>query len=186
MTELPLTRKERLRRTALVCAHFTRNLAYYRAGRNGDELRVPPDTDALLYVTINSNFLDIAVLEWLKLFFATQQHAWQNVVRDPAQFQAGLLAHLGCTEDELGAFVVEMRTYRDKFVAHLDALREMDIPMMEMAKAAVFYYQRYLLAHENGDRPLGPNLEFDMADLYAHAATEAAKMYATLSAETGD
>jgi hypothetical protein len=38
MPEKPLTRRKRLRRTALLCGDCIRNLAYYRAGRDGGDL----------------------------------------------------------------------------------------------------------------------------------------------------
>jgi hypothetical protein len=119
MPETPLTRRERLR-------DCIRNLAYYRAGRDGGDLRF--DRNSRIHGTINVNFLDIMVLEWLKLFIATQQHSWHKIVTDRAQFLAGLLAHLGCTEAHFDVFITEMRVYWDKFVAHLDSRRQMDIP----------------------------------------------------------
>jgi hypothetical protein len=142
MPEAPLTRRERLRRTAIICGHCIRNLAYYRTGWNGGNLRF--ERRNRIHGTINGNFLDTAVLEWLKLFVTTEQHAWQNIVTVPAQFLTGLLAHLNCTEAQLIGFINETRTYRDKFIAHLDARRQMEIPVMDMAKESVFYYHRYL------------------------------------------
>ncbi len=35
---LPMTRQQRLRRVALLCCHFTRNLAYYRSGWSSGQL----------------------------------------------------------------------------------------------------------------------------------------------------
>jgi hypothetical protein len=58
-----MSRKDRLRRVALLCAHFTRNLAYYRAAQDRIA-RTSPE----FWRTVYSNFLDIAVLEWCKLF----------------------------------------------------------------------------------------------------------------------
>jgi hypothetical protein len=121
------------------------------------------------------------VLEWLKLFAPTEQHAWQKVVTNPAQFLSGLLAHLACTEAQFNDFINEMRTYRDKFVAHLDSRRQMDIPVMNMAKESALYYHRYLLAYETEDSPYRPDLDYDMAALYADCEAEAIEFYEACS-----
>ena len=175
MTEEPLTRRERLRRTAHLCGHCIRNLAYYRAGRDSGNPRFK--NDSRLHRTINGNFLDFMVLEWLKLFVAGEQHAWQNVVKDQAQFLSGLLTHLNCNEAQLSDFISEMRTYRDKFIAHLDARREMNIPVLDKAKESALYYHRYLLQHENEDSPYRPGLDYDITALYGDCEAEAITFY---------
>jgi hypothetical protein len=179
MTEAPLTRRERLRRTAILCGHCIRNLAYYRAGLNGGDLRF--DRRSRIHGTINGNFLDVMVLEWLKLFVASEQHAWRNVVTDRAQFLSGLLAQLACTEAQFNDYINEMRTYRDKFIAHLDSRRQMDVPVMDMAREAAIYYHRYLLANENRDDPYRPDLDYDIAALYADCEAEAIEFYDSCS-----
>ncbi|UFZ03054.1 hypothetical protein LQG66_27970 [Bradyrhizobium ontarionense] len=179
MTEAPLTRRERLRRTAILCGHCIRNLAYYRAGWNGGELRF--GRRSRIHGSINGNFLDVMVLEWLKLFVATEQHAWQNVVTDKAQFLQGLLAQLTCTETQFNDYINEMRTYRDKFIAHLDSRRQMDVPVMDMAREAAIYYHRYLLANENQNDPYRPDLDYDIAALYADCEAEAIEFYESCS-----
>jgi hypothetical protein len=162
---------------AILCGHCIRNLAYYRTGWNGGNLRF--ERCNRIHGTINGNFLDTAVLEWLKLFVVTEQHAWQNIATVPAQFLTGLLAHLNCTDAQFTGFINEMRTYRDKFIAHLDARRQMDIPVMDKAKESALYYHRYLLAHENKDSPYRPDLDYDMAALYSDCEAEAIEFYKT-------
>jgi hypothetical protein len=175
MPEAPLTRRERLRRTAQLCGHCIRNLAYYRAGRNGGDLRF--ERRSRIHGAMNGNFLDIMVLEWLKLFVASEQHAWQNIVTDRAQFSTGLLAHLNCTDEQFTDFINEMRTYRDKFVAHLDSRRQMDIPVLDKAKDSAIYYHRYLLMHENEESPYRSDLDYDIGALYADCEAEAIEFY---------
>lgn len=95
MNEPPLSRRERLRRTALLCAHCIRNLAYYRAARTDGALTFSARNR--LHVTINGNFLDVMVLEWCKLFVPREEHAWRNVVTDtvPARPACGRRLHPG-------------------------------------------------------------------------------------------
>lgn len=47
------------------------------------------------------------------------------------------------------AYIKEMRTYRDTFIAHLDLEERMQIPVLDIAlKSTIFLYD-YLLAHED-------------------------------------
>jgi len=89
----------------LLCAHFARNLAYYRAGHSRLTRTSPP-----FWITIDANFIDMAVIEWCKLFSDRRgKHFWANVVTDPSGFERAMLAHLGVTTDELASYVYEMR-----------------------------------------------------------------------------
>lgn len=175
MTELPLTRRDRLRRVALLCVHCIKNLAYYRAGWSGGKR--PFDKSDLLHMTINGNFLDVMVLEWCKLFVDREKHSWRNVVTDQELFLSGLLTHLGCTEEIFDDFLENMRAYRDKFVAHLDNRRQGEIPAMDFAKQSAIYYHRFLLEHENDEHTYAPNLHFDIAALYDDCEAEVREFY---------
>jgi len=136
--EPPLNREERLRRAGSVCANFARNLAYYRATRENNQRRYPRKN---IWVTIEGNFIDAAVLEWCKLFGdANGRHAWQRVVQTPDQFEADLLRTIGKTAEEFEAIRNQVRLYRDRFVAHLDNDRIMHIPNFEPPWEAVQHY----------------------------------------------
>jgi len=85
-----VTRRDRLRRVVLLCVHFSRNLAYYRAGH--DRLT---NASPSFWITIDGNFLDMAVMEWCKLFGDQKgRHSWVKVVTDPSRFEAELLSNL--------------------------------------------------------------------------------------------
>lgn len=58
-----MTREQRLRRVVILWCHFTRNMAYYRAGWKDKK----PVRSFEFWNTLNGNCLDIAVLEWCKL-----------------------------------------------------------------------------------------------------------------------
>jgi len=142
-----MTRRERLRRVAILCCACARNLAYYHAG--WDQGDIVFDSGSNIERTINSNFLDMAIIEWCKLFIPNEKHAWRKIVSDKDRFQAGLLANLGVNRAEFAAFLREIRTYRNKFVAHLDSHRVMQVPLMYTVKHSAIYYYGHLLQHEN-------------------------------------
>ena len=68
---------------------------------------------------------------------------------DTDAFSAGLYDHTGLDEAEFEAYRLEVRKYRDKFVAHLDQLNQMQIPQLQPALDSVRYLYQYLLEHED-------------------------------------
>ena len=158
-----MTRRKRLRRVAILCCHCLRNLAFYMAGWR----RGAPVFKDQFWVNVNGNFLDICVLEWCKLFGDLRgKHYWQKVISDPTAFYSGLLRQLGMAEAEFDAFANEMRTYRDKFVAHLDSEEIMHIPNnLILAQKSVSYLYDYLRANE------------DEADFFVDAPKKASTFY---------
>jgi len=141
-----MTRRQYLRRIAILCLHCLRNIAYYRAGWSRGSLVLRSQ----FWVAVNGNFLDICVLEWCKLFGDSRgKHYWRKGISDPTVFIDGLLQRLGMTEDKLNSYVVEMRTYRDKYVAHLDSDEKFSIPRLDIAKRSVLYLYNYLVNRED-------------------------------------
>jgi hypothetical protein len=67
------------------------------------------------------------------------QHHWRKIVTDGIVFKASLLNHLELDEANFQQYVDTMRTYRNKFVAHLDSDRTMNIPKLDVAKRAVWF-----------------------------------------------
>jgi len=178
---LTVNRIERLRRVLILCCHFIQNLAYYRAGWN--EQKVLARHGSQFWVTANGNFLDQCVLEWCKLIGdAKGRHYWANVVSDPTSFKRALLSALGVSAHEFEAYVEKICHYRDKFVAHLDSDKVMNIPDMEVAKKAVLFYQTYILSEEAqaidlfGSDP-STNPCYDLNALYQRRLDEARKEY---------
>src|ERR1700730_6834305 len=120
----PLVRRDYLRRVVRLCAHFMRNLAYYRTGQNfpAGWKDAPLQPTAPFWRTVNGNFIDICVFEWCKLFGDNagarnpDRHGWRQIVTDQAGFETALLSHLGKSEAEFDGYRVEMREYRDKFL----------------------------------------------------------------------
>ena len=135
-----MTRRDRLRRTALLCLHCLRNLAFYRAAHEASKAWAGEQ----FWITANNALLDIGLLEWCKLFGDPRaKHDWRKSVVDQGSFLPALLEHLRLTEQMFADYIAEVRTYRDKFVAHLDEEERMNIPnLAPVIKSAQFLYQR--------------------------------------------
>jgi hypothetical protein len=138
--------RARLRKSGILCLHCLRNFAYYRVA----EEQNPTQTPQQFWITIHNNFLDIGVLEWCKLFADLKgKHHWKKVVIDQDEFVESLLMKLRITDAMFLAYVDEMRTYRDKFVAHLDEQNVMNIPNLVPAiKATQHLYSQMLKENE--------------------------------------
>ena len=124
-------------------------------------------------VNANSNFLDISVLEWCKLFGDRRgKHHWRKVVANQDAFLEALLIKLKITEQEFDAYIEEMRIYRDKFIAHLDTEKIMHPPKMRVARKSVSFLYDHLLSNEQQD------------DCFHDAPKKASKFYAILLTAT--
>ena len=161
-----LTKEERRRRVALLCCHFARNLAYYRLTQ--DRLAV----DRGFRTTIVNNFIDMAVLEWCKLFGDRNgRHYWEKVVTCQ-DFKADIYETLNQKSDCFASYIDKMRKYRDKFVAHLDDDLIMNIPEMNQAKITTECLYNHLMTYEAlpGDMD---GLPFDLENYFQQCFDEA-------------
>jgi hypothetical protein len=90
----------------------------------------------------------------------TQSRLLQSWLAAPYanRFEAGFLTVTKLTPLQFDLYVDEMRTYRDKFIAHLDEEPVMQIPRLRLARKSVAFPYDYLLAHEDdgGFFPEGP------------------------------
>jgi hypothetical protein len=146
-----LTKRELCRRSVLLCILFLRNLAYYRTGQGqqGRHLLDPSEPTVNFWRQANSNFIDICVLDWCKLFADRRAvHHWRKIVSDPAKFEGDLLAHLKLTLDAFQQLIDRVRCYRDKFVAHLDEHNRMDIPTLDLLAEAIQFYHAHVVTNE--------------------------------------
>lgn len=162
------------RRAALLCCHFTRNLAYYRAGWDKG-IYIFPENE--LWATLNSNFLDVAVLEWCKVFADTKAfYSWRKVVVDPNSFLPQLYHNYGASKEEWDHYLNEMRTYRDKFLAHLDSRPTMHIPSMDLAQFAIYYIYDTMRAEQVSE--VFKNLPQDLRQYSNDCYSDAVELYA--------
>jgi hypothetical protein len=169
-----MTRKQRLRRVVLVCCHFGRYLAYYRAASANEHKAL---LDVNFWRVVNGNFIDLCVLEWCKLFGETRgEHHWKRVVSNPQDFEEALLKHLKIALSDFKKEISTIRRYRDKFVAHLDSDEIADVPGLEIALRSVsFYHARIVHAESNEGDLAGLPLDFETG--YIHEMDEANKVY---------
>jgi hypothetical protein len=177
MSARSLSRDERLRRVLILCCSFARNLAYYRTGRRTPYLHLQqtPNPTFTFWRAVSGNFIDMCVLEWCKLFADRRgKHYWRNIAADPDDFRVKLLNHLGIDEVGFQKDIDIMLRYRDKFIAHLDSDIIMNIPALDAAKKAVWFYHGYVLAHEN---IVLAGLPADLDKGYMETEDEAATVY---------
>lgn len=147
----PLSPQERIRRVALLCTHCFRNFAFYRAGWKGFHLQAKTQ----FLSTANSGFIDIGYLEWCKLFADLKgNHHWHKVIRDHQHFESELLNFLKITPEEFSTYIKAVRTYRDKFIAHLDDERVMHPPKTKIARNSAAFLYDYLRAHPEANQSL--------------------------------
>jgi hypothetical protein len=190
-TDYDMTRRERLRRVALLSCSFARNFAYYRVGHDeyeGSPLLSPSHPHASFWRQANANFLDMCVLEWCKLFGDRRgEHYWGRIVSDAAVFEAALLSGLRIEQGVFQEQINAMRLYRNKFVAHLDSDATMHIPMLETAKSSVWFFHRHIIEHEAeaGDLAGLPDTVEKLDLGYRQCIAEARKIYRHALAQNG-
>jgi hypothetical protein len=134
-------REKRLRRVALKCGDFARQLSYHRAiNKYRDDLKLN------FWIATYNNAIDLAVLDWFHLFgYHNDDLHWKNIVTNIPCFRNELHKFLKVNEKEFKAYWEEIKTYRDKDVAHIEIRPVSNVPEMTMAlKAVSFYYQTVL------------------------------------------
>jgi hypothetical protein len=84
----------------------------------------------------------MCVLEWCKLFGDYKdQHHWRKVMNHDQTFKARMFESLSIKQTDLDKVHDNIKSYRDKFVAHLDSEEIMNIPILEDAlRMVIFYY----------------------------------------------
>ncbi len=109
----------KIRVTAELCCETVRNAAYYKSGWTSPRDLKRENQD--FWVNLNGNFLDIATLSWCFIFGDKKaEFKWQNLFNDEEAFEKSMYSHLNCSKEEFENYILNMRTYRDKCVAHRD------------------------------------------------------------------
>lgn len=158
-----MNRSERLRRTSILCCHCLRNLAFYRAGWRHAQFRI----ERQFWINANGNFLDIAVLEWCKLFADHDgKHHWKRLISDKPDFLSGLCKRLGMSAKEFQNYATAVLRYRNKFIAHLDEEHVMHIPSLRIARKSAAYLYDYLLRDPEAKTSL-PDAQQSATKFYA-------------------
>jgi hypothetical protein len=83
---------------------------------------------------------------------------------------------LGIDEVAFQKQIEVMRQYRNKFLAHLDSDEVANIPALDIAKKAVWFYHAYIVQHEAQPNDL-EGFRFDLDAGYAQCEREAKAIY---------
>ena len=114
--------------------------------------------------------LDIAVIEWCKLFGVNDNAThWKKNVDDKKAFRKELLAYLKKSRKEWDAYWASVVDYRNKEVAHFDpGFSPRQVPWLDTAYEAMKFAYEYFQYPKSG---LPPNLE-DYENKYRPVAKE--------------
>jgi hypothetical protein len=121
--------REKTLRTMQLAISCISNIAAYRANWKDEHGLKTPIVQRDFWIRLNGNFLDMAVLEWCKLFADYKgKHHWSQTFTKEDEWRRALFADMSTTR---GKFVKELKLvtqYRNKVVAHLDEPTAMNYP----------------------------------------------------------
>ena len=139
-----MTRRKELTAHLFRLVHLARSVAMKRA-----LMAVDPKPHLNFWRLIHGNQLDIAVLEWCKVFGPDGEAThWKLIVpaSDHDDFRNSLIGAVGVSAEDWSAYWRDMKEYRDNLVAHHIEFNKVDIyPVLDLAlKSSCFYYS-YLI-----------------------------------------
>jgi hypothetical protein len=132
--------KLRIRRTFQVTNNCISNIAAYKANwrknaMNESKLVVERD----FWNRANGNFLDIAVLEWCKVFSERNgEHHWSRIFKTKQDWMSEFCQHMNMSQKEFHAELQRVVKYRNKYVAHLEPI-PMKYPSMNFLLKSISY-----------------------------------------------
>jgi len=133
-----MTNKEQL------VIHLNRLVAVVRSVQMKRALsEVCPEPTLVYWQVIHGDLLDVAVVEWCKIFGADREPThWKKVVDDHDSFRRELLTFVGVDDATWSEYWKTMKAYRDAEVAH--KFKNPDLthyPSLEIAlQSSYFYY----------------------------------------------
>lgn len=113
-----------------------------------------PDPHLNFWRVMHANLLDMAVIDWCKLFGSDdeehQKTHWKNVIPDAEHdtFRQELYQALGTDEAGYRAYWQDMKNYRDQHAAHRD-FEKADVthyPILDRALESCRVYYRHVIA----------------------------------------
>ncbi len=141
-------REKLLRRVALKCADFARQLSYHEALANHVH-----GCGQNFWIYMFNNTINLAALDWFNLFgYHNDDLHWKRVVPDVDGFRQSLLRHMDMTEDEWKAYRETIKDYRDKDVAHIEVVPVSNVPKMQGALTSTAFYYSVVLKELSGFR----------------------------------
>lgn len=130
------------------------NIAYYKAGWEGkDNERKLILNNNDFWIRINGNFLDMATIEWFKLFLDKNSnneygdHHWKSIfIVDHHKWKEAMFISINETEETFESSALKILNYRNKFLAHRDsASNKLYFPQTDIMKSTCFYLFNQLL-----------------------------------------
>lgn len=129
------------------------NIAAYRANwhkLNGEDKLV---VDREFWVRMNGNFLDVAVLEWCKLFADYKgKHHWSLTFTNKNEWRTKLFESMDVSHSEFKKELELVSQYRNKVVAHLDDPIAMNYPYTNFMLKSASYLHDSLTTHSLAKR----------------------------------
>jgi hypothetical protein len=170
-----MTRRKDLTTHLFRLVHLARSTEMKRA-----LTEVDPDPHLNFWRLIHGNQLDIAVLEWCKVFGSDGEAThWKKIVppADHDHFRNSLFAVVEVTAEQWAAYWTEMKAYRDNLISHhIELNRIANYPALDLAlKSSCFYYS-YLIKEL---RSLGETRYPDDLQIYCEAFENQAREIAT-------
>ena len=160
-------------------AFIARNIAFYRTLASLGE-----NYTQNFWIYVSNNFLDMAVLEWCKVFGSRAEEThWSNIVEEHDAFRDNMLVELSLTREQWDSYWEEMKDYRARGVAHASLTNPPTrYPHLDNALHSSAFYYRYLVeelrkAEENPLYLLPGDLMRYYEPLLAHAKEVASVAY---------
>jgi hypothetical protein len=172
-----MNKKAKVRRSCKLCLSFARSYALYKASYNDDGSHI---VGGQFWNTELGNNIDIAVIEWCKLFgnYDQEKHHWKRVVKDRKHYKTQLLTEFENSEAKWAEYHKSILKYRNKFVAHLDVDNEYIVPLLEIALKLISKHYDYLLQYEVEDGFFNEPIPNDIQSYYEQHFALARKVYA--------
>jgi hypothetical protein len=141
----PHARSRQLAEVAEVLGTLVRNILLKRALHTAD-----PNPSLNFWRIQYGNLMDLAVIDWCKLFGSDdaerQPIHWKNIADDQSSFRDALLKALAMTYEEWQSYWRDMKKYRDFNAAHHDPRRAeiATYPVLDKALDSAFFYFEYV------------------------------------------
>ena len=160
-----MTDEGRTRRTFQLANFCIANISAYRVNwktvAQKKELRVDND----FWKRANGTFFDMSVIEWCKLFADSKgKHHWTKTFNDRSKWKQDLLQHMSMKEEDFDCELLKIKSYRDRYVAHLDEPKSMNYPLTEVMLKSTFFLYDSLKNCASTKIHLGPI--YDSAEQY--------------------
>jgi len=125
---------------------------------------VEDDSRLNFWCLIKGNCMDVAVIEWCKLFGSHTEQIlhWKNIIPNEYhdEFRRGLYSKLNINKEEYDEYWRILKEYRDKYTAHYDdefnKSSKSQHPDLDQALLATYYYYdqlwKLLKGHDESGR----------------------------------